>query len=364
MANIDTHYEAERFHRYFFSDSEIHGLFDDQFHRDVIASPAFTRLKSVHFLGAIDYLQPKPNQKTEERHSRYNHSLAVASLAKQYCEEKMIVGEDRRYCVAAALLHDIGHAPLSHSLEPVFKSKYEIDHHVSGDSILRGEVEIGRKLARTLAQAKINNFRVMSIIAGRDKSQFNELFSRSVNVDTAEAILRCNLYMVTCDMQITAPRVIEAMVRMDRWAEEVLDEFWRLKQLVYSKLIQSEVGILADYICKRYMEINLDTFAKDYYFATERALKARHGKLFAMLKQLGKTNSVDPSLLSNGLLIPCTVRSFYIDQSIKLTDSNSIDARYRQSKRRIELAIRPTRRANARNTEEHQRSFSFLKRDD
>jgi HD superfamily phosphohydrolase len=42
-----------------------------------------------------------------------------------------------------ALLHDIGHLPISHSLEPVFLSVFGIDHHHASEDIFFGRVAIG-----------------------------------------------------------------------------------------------------------------------------------------------------------------------------------------------------------------------------
>ena len=97
----------------------------------VVATPAFQRLKSIRFLGGIDYLLVRaPNGvKGNIRYTRYQHSLGVARLALHYCQERGLSSSERRLVYVAALLHDVGHAPLSHSLEPVFDEIFGLEHH-------------------------------------------------------------------------------------------------------------------------------------------------------------------------------------------------------------------------------------------
>ncbi len=104
----------------------------------LIATPAFQRLRNIRFLGGIDYARiPAPNGKPgSRRYTRYQHSLGVARLALLYADVRQLGPDERRLIAVAALLHDIGHAPLSHSLEPVFKAEFAIDHHTATEEIL------------------------------------------------------------------------------------------------------------------------------------------------------------------------------------------------------------------------------------
>ncbi len=180
----------------------------------------------------------------------------------------------------------------------------------------------------------------MSIIAGVDEPKFNDLFSRSINVDTIEAILRSNSYIYENDLQLTAPRVIQALVEGGSWGEEVLDAFWERKEDVYGTLIQSRMGFMADYVCKRYMEVHASNFRESYYYGTEAELKADHGELFGILERLGEHQVIPDYLVPDGQEIACTRRTFYIDPKVKLTDGQSINLRYRQKKRPMKFEFR------------------------
>ncbi len=53
----------------------------------------------------------------------------------------------------------------------------------------------------------------------------------------------------------------------------VLDSFWRLKDEVYNKLITNRVGVLADYVCRQYLQDHIATFDEDDFYLNENDLK-------------------------------------------------------------------------------------------
>ena len=85
--------------------------------RALFSDPFFQRLRRVKQLGFSDYVFPSAT------HTRFAHSLGVYSVAKRMLS---VVEPDSRHgnwsvegqaCLAAALLHDIGHGMFSHAFE-------------------------------------------------------------------------------------------------------------------------------------------------------------------------------------------------------------------------------------------------------
>lgn len=100
----------------------------------LINTSAFARLERIQQLGFVSRVWPGA------RHTRFEHSLGVMHLTRlavahlrSIPEGAFISDEDARACVAAALLHDVGHYPFSHAIEEL------------GWPILSHE-EIGRKI--------------------------------------------------------------------------------------------------------------------------------------------------------------------------------------------------------------------------
>jgi len=82
--------------------------------RDLLATPAVSRLHGVVHAGASALT-------TAQTYSRLEHTLGVFSLAAHFAP-------DDRELRAASLLHDVGHLPLSHTLEGIGG----LDHHAVG----------------------------------------------------------------------------------------------------------------------------------------------------------------------------------------------------------------------------------------
>jgi len=94
----------------------------------VIDTRTFQRLRRISQLGLTSYIFPGAT------HSRFSHSLGAAYLARsvllhlrERAEEKNRKEIDEHFndVIIAALLHDVGHGPFSHSFEHVLKKAYK-----------------------------------------------------------------------------------------------------------------------------------------------------------------------------------------------------------------------------------------------
>lgn len=315
-------------HSYQMTKDEIDRVFSRPIYKRIIESKAFQRLKNINFLGSIDYVvNPKQRRR---RHTRYQHSLGVARLALQFSILRQLPEKQEIICVISALLHDIGHAPLSHSLESVFIEEYGIGHHIMAEKIIRGEVSFGRDLYSTLIEFDINPFEVLEVIHGTGPEPYSEIFNHAINIDTIEGMLRSSMYIYKNPKLWPPHEVLNALANRNIGAIPILDSFWILKGDVYQKLINGKLGILADYVCQDYMRANKSSFFDDYYHLTDRVLERKHPNLFSKLRIL---NSTEPSqLLPYTSEIIFNNRKFYINSDISLDTVRAINKRYIQTK--------------------------------
>jgi len=115
----------------------------DQLIWNLINSSEFQRLRRIRQLGTT-YLTFHGAE-----HSRFSHSLGVYEITRRIISQfernhyPDWPKEERMVALCAALLHDIGHAPFSHSIEEIF----ETDHEAWTVQILLGDTEIHRILA-------------------------------------------------------------------------------------------------------------------------------------------------------------------------------------------------------------------------
>lgn len=107
---------------------------------NLINSSEFQRLRRIKQLGT-SYLTFHGGE-----HSRFNHSLGVYEIMRRILEtfegRIHLSEEEKLLCLCAALLHDVGHGPFSHSFEKVFR----YDHEDWTRAILTGDTEINRIL--------------------------------------------------------------------------------------------------------------------------------------------------------------------------------------------------------------------------
>lgn len=131
-----------------YKDEQLHEekVFKDPVHRyvhvkdqviwDLIAAPEFQRLRRIKQLGTT-YLTFHGAE-----HSRFNHSLGVYEIVRRiignFQNQPHWNNDERLLCLCAALLHDLGHGPFSHSFEKVFK----LDHEHFTQQIILGSTKV------------------------------------------------------------------------------------------------------------------------------------------------------------------------------------------------------------------------------
>ncbi|KOO37324.1 HD domain-containing protein [Priestia koreensis] len=110
---------------------------------DLIGTSEFQRLRRIRQLGTT-YLTFHGAE-----HSRFNHSLGVYEIIRRIIDDVFREREhwnqdERLLCLCAALLHDLGHGPFSHSFEKVF----HLDHEDFTQAIILGDTEVNHVLRR------------------------------------------------------------------------------------------------------------------------------------------------------------------------------------------------------------------------
>lgn len=287
----------------------------------VLESKVMQRLKDISFLGAIDYTPLTAHADDGER-SRWVHSLSVAAITDFVAETRGYDGDTRRHLVAAALLHDIGHAPLSHSVEPIFKEYLGLGHHDLGMHFIDEDEELASRLSRHFDVTMIK-----ALIAGTADDQCGgDLFSNPIHVDTIDGILRSAKrfgYNVGLD-----PFTVASAAFLDGDHEQsrnVLDEFWCLKDEIYNKYIVSRTGVLADSFSQYYFETTATALTHENLRGTERIWQGVFPDLFDTLASLSGQEQPLPDVFSRTYIS----RKYFIAEP-----ESSIFKRYQVKKKR------------------------------
>ncbi|WP_313690801.1 HD domain-containing protein [Halorarum halobium] len=143
---------------------------------DLLDTPQVQRLRRIAQLGTVKLVYPSAN------HTRFEHSLGVYHLASRALEHLSVEGIQAERIRAAAILHDVGHAPFSHNVEELLHRHTGLYHDDVDRLIARTEV------GDVLADHDIDPARVADLIAGEGK--YGQLVSGELDVDRMDYLVR------------------------------------------------------------------------------------------------------------------------------------------------------------------------------
>jgi uncharacterized protein len=111
----------------------VHGIVElDPLALALVAHPAFQRLWRIRQTGFAHLVFPGAN------HTRLEHSLGVFWVAGAMCDQLGLDGEEKATVTAGALLHDLGHGPFSHTLEPTMVEVLGRGHEARSRAAIEG----------------------------------------------------------------------------------------------------------------------------------------------------------------------------------------------------------------------------------
>tara|TARA_B100000902_G_scaffold26988_4_gene32514 strand:+ start:4008 stop:5324 length:1317 start_codon:yes stop_codon:yes gene_type:complete len=115
----------------------IHGSFSiDGVREDLLSTPEFNKLSHIKQLGLAHLVFPGAH------HTRFEHSLGVSHLAGRMANSLSLSDEESTIVEVAAMLHDVGHGPYSHTLEHILHERGGADHMHITEGIITGDYDI------------------------------------------------------------------------------------------------------------------------------------------------------------------------------------------------------------------------------
>ncbi|PSP81461.1 phosphohydrolase [Halobacteriales archaeon QS_1_68_20] len=175
---------------------------------DLLDTPPVQRLRHVKQLGTASLVYPSAN------HTRFEHSLGVYYLACEALDHLGIAGPKAERVKAAALLHDVGHAPFSHNVEDLIYRRTGKYHDDVEDLLTGGRV------GEVLRSHDLDPDRVADIVAG--EGELGQLVSGKLDVDRMDYLVRDAHHTGVPYGTIDTERLVRELRLMD--GELVLDE--------------------------------------------------------------------------------------------------------------------------------------------
>lgn len=224
---------------------------------ELIGTKEFQRLRRIRQLGTT-YLTFHGAE-----HSRFGHSLGVYEIVRRIID--VFEGrpgwdpEERLLSLAAALLHDVGHGPFSHTFEKVF----HIDHEERTREVILGDTEVHRVLESVGADFPR---KVADVIAKTYEDKLVvSLISSQIDADRMDYLLRDAYYTGVSYGHFDIERILRVM----RPGED---------QVVIK---QSGMHAVEDYIMSRYQ-----MYWQVYFHPVTRSAEVILGKILFRVRQL------------------------------------------------------------------------------
>ena len=118
----------------------IHGQFRiDGVRKDLLKTPEMNKLSHIKQLGLAHLVFPGAH------HTRFEHSLGVSHVAGMMADSMSLDDSEKDIVQVAAMLHDVGHGPYSHTLEHILHERGGMDHMSITEGIITGDYDVLRE---------------------------------------------------------------------------------------------------------------------------------------------------------------------------------------------------------------------------
>lgn len=266
---------------------------------DLINSKEFQRLRRIKQLGTNSFTFHGAE------HSRFAHSLGVYEIARRICDifarnysvEKIGPGgwddQERLVTLCAALLHDVGHGPFSHTFEHIFHTDHEA---ITVEIITSPDTEVFQILNRV---APGFPEQVASVIThDYPNPQVVQMISSQIDADRMDYLLRDAYFTGTEYGTFDLTRILRVI---RPYAGGIAFSY-------------SGMHAVEDYIVSRYQ-----MYVQVYFHKVSRGMEVMLEHLLDRAHELYR-ETPEIFALHSQLLIPFLAEEFTLEDYLKLDD--------------------------------------------
>ena len=253
-------------------DIQLEGLFVE-----LLESPEIQRLYNIKQLGLAHLVFPGAH------HTRLEHSLGVYHVASKASSLLGIDNDEKMVLTCAAMLHDIGHGPFSHTLESIVRNTLNVDHVDLSEELILGKYDIsepGEKhfinssnVYEILNNYGMNSSDIIDVIRGKiNKSEYlSLLLNSSIDVDQLDYLLRDAYYTGVAYGMIDIERFLQTLMifnntlAVEKKGIGVIENILMARTLMYSSIYFHKTVRIAELMLLKAIELipDLDPF---YFF--------------------------------------------------------------------------------------------------
>lgn len=266
---------------------------------DLINTREFQRLRRIKQLGTSSSIFHGAE------HSRFSHSLGVYEIARRICDKfqrtysSQAAGDglwnddERLVTLCAALLHDVGHGPFSHTFEKVFQTDHEaltiqiiLSEHTQINQVLKQVSDDFPAKVASVIQKKYPNPQVVQMI------------SSQIDADRMDYLLRDAYFAAVSYGMFDLNRILRVI---KPYKQGICFDY-------------SGMHAVEDYIVSRYQ-----MYMQVYFHPVSRAVELLIHHLFERANDCYQHNLLKQSA-SVELLVPFFEKNWTLEDYLRLDD--------------------------------------------
>ena len=275
-------------------DIKIQGVF-----YDLMEAPEIQRLYDIKQLGFAHLVFPGAH------HTRLEHSLGTYHMAYRAANILGLKDDERDLIACAAMLHDIGHGPFSHTLEYLLREQMKVDHVDLTEELILGihaifefdEKEYINSLSvfDVLNKHNIDHKDVANIIRGKkeEKNYLSQLMNSTVDVDQLDYLSRDAYYTGVAYGTIDTERFLRTLtiednnIAITRKGIGVVESILMARTLMYSSVYFHKTVRIAELMLSKAIEFYKDSDPFELYKMTDSELINELQKMGKYQKEIG-----------------------------------------------------------------------------
>lgn len=257
----------------------------------LLDSPEMQRLRQIRQLGLVYMVFPGA------QHTRFEHSLGSMHIGGLMADSLKVQNRDE--LMAAALLHDVGHPPFSHTFEEIIEKKTGMNHQETGYRMIMGREPFGEStLPDLITRNGLDPSRVASIATGMDKTLEGKIISGTIDCDELDYLRRDAYYCGTTLGIVDYMRVLETIladssIYIEEKGIPAIEELLVARLMMYRSVYWHKTARIAQ---------NMLSLAVSLSGRIDKGIfKRTDSDLIAMLREEGNPAGMVDSVLSRKL---------------------------------------------------------------
>lgn len=229
---------------------------------DLIDTREFQRLRRIKQLGASSFTFHGAE------HSRFEHCLGVYEITRKICDkfarnyptqktgDGLWDDSERIVALCAALLHDVGHGPFSHTFEGIFNTDHEA---ITRMIITNPKTEVNQVLKKVAPEFP----EMVASVIGKTypNPQVVQMISSQADADRMDYLLRDAYFTGTQYGSFDLTRILRVIrpykdgISFDRGGMHAVEDYvvsrFQMYQQIYFHSVSRSMEVILDHLLKR-----------------------------------------------------------------------------------------------------------------